>query len=172
MRATFFLSTLFIVFVLTLQAGSTAYGDPAVVLVPGILLSGAPTDSAVNGMRDFSAPRTAADVVTVSDSSSGMTFYRSQLSANISPTATVGEVNAALSGVGARVVFSLLKNPVVTIQAPMPSSLAELQVIVERLRATGAFSSVVTVAIPQKGELPPGDSPTLPSKKILPSPRN
>jgi hypothetical protein len=131
-------------------------GGTSASAVPGILLPGSPSDNAAAGMQDYSAHRSEDDLALITEASSGIEYYLTQLIVSISEEATVGEVNAALSAVGARVVFSQLKNPVVTLQVPAPPSLDALRAVAERLRASGAFAAVSPLSIPQTEALPPG----------------
>lgn len=137
----------------TITASST---PPA---VPGIVLPGAPGASAVDAIPEYEAARTAADLAIAADGGGNMTFYRTQLQAVIAPNATVGQVNAGLASAGARLVWSMRKNRVVTLQVPDPGSLEALDRIAAALASQPGFDSVSVYFLPVPSALPPNVSP-------------
>lgn len=133
--------------------------NPPVTSAPGTLIIGAPGSIAVSLLHEYAAPRTQMDLVTAIDPVSNAEFYSKELQAVIRATATVQQVNAALTAVGARIAFSQLKNPVVSLQLPSPGDAATLDTIASSLMASGAFDTVDRILIPQTLALPSNVTP-------------
>lgn len=130
----------------------TASGTPPAV--PGILLPGAPDSSAVDAIPEYKAARTEADLATGIKAGGSMKYYLTQLQAIIADDATVGQVNSALSGAGARLVWSMRKNRAVTIQVADQGSLAALQQKAAALALQPAFDHVSVYYLSQPADLP------------------
>lgn len=126
--------------------------------VPGILLPGMPGSLAVNAIPRYRAVRTASDLAIAIDEK-GRRYYRSQLQAVINDGATVEQVNSALLASGARLVWSMFRNPVVSLQVPEPASIAALRQMADALEATPAFDMVNVVLLPQISALPGNVTP-------------
>lgn len=123
--------------------------------VPGILLPGAPDDPAVAAIPQIDVARSAADLATAVDAAADTRYHLKQLQAVISATATVGQVNTALQGVGGRIVWAMERNRVVTIQVPNEGDLDALQALAATLEASPAFDSVSLYVVPATAALPP-----------------
>ncbi|MES2319452.1 MAG: S8/S53 family peptidase [Pseudomonadota bacterium] len=128
--------------------------------LPGILLDGAPDSPAADAIPEYQAARTEADLASALDAN-GAAYYRTQLEAVIADNATVGQVNAALNSVAARLVWSMRMNRVVTLQVPDPGSLAALMQVAAALTALPGIESASVSFLPVPDELPPSIDPAL-----------
>lgn len=127
--------------------------------VPGILLPGTGNGKAVSVLQDYIAARAHADLATAVEPGTSLTFYTKELQASINKDATIDQVNAALRAVGARIAFSRLKNPLVTLQLPNHGTIADLERVAATLMATGSFDAVSPVFLPQPVSLPANVTP-------------
>ncbi|GGX73862.1 S8 family serine peptidase [Massilia dura] len=122
--------------------------------VPGILLPGIAETKAIDAVPEYEATRTATDLATAQATPDSPLYYNSQLQAVISSIATVADVNRALATVGARIVWSMERNRVVTLQIPKQANLSALQAVAKQLEETNAFESVSVYFIPEPSALP------------------
>ncbi|MGO4476212.1 S8 family serine peptidase [Massilia sp. 2TAF26] len=122
--------------------------------LPGILLPGADSANAVSAIVDYEAVLSESDL-EIETSSGEATNYRYQLSGVISPTATVGMVNAALNSVGARIVGLTAGSPVVFLQAPPPGGMDALVSAGAKLVTSGAFEAAGPEMVDEAMSLPP-----------------
>jgi hypothetical protein len=132
-------------------------------VVTGILLQGSPQSPAVDALQDYSAPRTAAELQTTTDSRLGVRFYARQINAVLTEGATILEVNSALTAIGGRIVWSRSKNRAVTIQvaAPPGNALDSLNQAIATLNASPAFASASISILPRPSALPSNVQPSI-----------
>ena len=100
-----------------------------------VLLPGAPDGPAVSATFDFSFPldRDPALIEAVPDAPDGARVHRGEIEIAFDPAATVGELNALLERLGARIVDMLPDHPQVVVRIPDPGSLAALRALVDAI---------------------------------------
>ena len=116
----------------------------------GVLLSGDPGRLATAAMVEM--PPVPADP---SDVDNGIIMTRLDL--HLRPTATVGEVNAALTMVGGGIVTMLPGFPAVTIAIPRPASLADLAQVAETLNQAPGILRASLAREPRPAIVPSSD---------------
>jgi hypothetical protein len=140
---------------------ATTVVEPALA-VPGILVPGPDGALAKEQLRDYSAVLTEKNMKTTIHGNTE--YYQTSLQAVISDRATVGEVNAALRSVGARIIFSQNRNPCIDLEIPDPGGIDALDDIGRRLVRSGAFDS----ATPESLIEIPGGIPEQPTETVQP----
>lgn len=112
----------------------------------GVLLAGLPGDSAYEALQFYAVvDRQAA---TTKQPTAGST-PSTALKATLDPTATVGQVNAALNAVGARIVTMTPRNATVTlVMMPINSGALTHQQVAASLLASRAFKRVQGPGLP------------------------
>jgi hypothetical protein len=89
----------------------------------------------------------------------GRRVARTKLLVQFSPGATVGEVNALLAPLGARIIAMIPPVPHLLIRIADPGSVAALDIIVASLEASPAIEIVLRGLMPEPASLPPGVDP-------------
>lgn len=121
--------------VLARPASPNAAPDPAAA-PRGVLLDGVPGTYASTALRGY------VDDSTLGISAEAAVTERLRLNAVIAPTATVGQVNATLKALGARIVSMQPGNSEVTLQLVTPGGRPSKTDVARQLIATRAFESV------------------------------
>ncbi|MFM9915689.1 MAG: hypothetical protein ACKVOX_07765 [Rhizobacter sp.] len=117
----------------------------------GGLLTGAPGLSAISVLRDSAEQEGPARVSTSTTASSPK---RARLYALVGTAATVGQVNAALIELGARIVAMAPANRLLTLELADPGSALGLQDASTRLMASRAFEGVAATPLTSVASLP------------------
>ena len=124
------------------------FADPAAGL-----LQGAAATPALAATRDYvsRAPFSPADVSTLTN---GQKVLRTELALEFTPTATVGQVNAALTAVGASLSGTLAGRLVATIDIPDPGSVSGLETVRALLATQPGIAKVSLSGMPEDKLLP------------------
>ena len=113
--------------------------DSVVITVTpdGVLLPGDPASPAVAATYDYSVPidRDPSLVSVDEDAPLRPQIHRGEIEIAFDPSATVGEVNALLEDLDARIVDMLPDHPQLIVRIPDPGSLAGLRALVDDVAA-------------------------------------
>ena len=94
----------------------------------------------------------------------GVEYVRTQLELELTPGATVAQMQALLAQLNARVVSSLKGVPIITVRIPDPGSLAALRALVAGLASTPGLAHPDIPTVPVTTELPSSSRPRTSSR--------
>lgn len=147
--ASFIALTIVLIGPIPLRVRGQPISPPSKHQLTGILLEGNPKDLAVTALKDYSAQRTTAELEVMADSKGGPRFYTRQIQAVLADSAKIGEVNLVLEKIQGRIVWSMHRNRVITIQiAHSRNPLDSLNKALSTLNASTAFSNASRSSLP------------------------
>lgn len=125
--------------------------------------TGTVASAIVNYVDDTPYAPTAVDT-----DAEGQKVLRTDLTLDVAPGATVGQLQPALDAVGATVIGTLAGRNLILVRVPDPGSLSALEVLRARLAAVPAVRAVDLSVFPKPAELPqnPAFQPQSPSYAV------
>jgi hypothetical protein len=125
-------------------------------------LQGDPASPALSALRDYVEEGLPYTDAQVSTNASGQRIVRTSLAVTLRPDATIGQVNQALDGIGARISASLAGRRDIGVAFADPGSLAALEARAAQLRLQPGIQTVALAVIPDLDVLPPSPALTPP----------
>jgi hypothetical protein len=136
---------------------------PWVVAAPGacVLLGGNPASPALDAIVDIDGGHHLRPE-EISEGEGGLKIARTSFEIWLEDGATVGQVNALLESIAARIVSSLDDVPALVVRIPDPGSLVALEALIGSVQSNPIVQDVFEALIPEPGGLPLGytDPPT------------
>jgi len=124
----------------------------------GVLLEGPPDASAMSALRNVNLI-SHVPPSEIGFDASGRKVARTELLLKLAPDATVGDVNAVLTRIGARITSMIEHVPYLLVRFPDPGTLVGLDAVVTELEASSVFEEVSRSYFPTTSALPPEFNP-------------
>ena len=117
---------------------------------PLVLITGDPSEPAVGATSDFVDTMTILDPRTVSQDANGSFVLRTQLVMAIQPTATVAEINRAITGVLGTIAAMTEARSIIVVTIPDPGNLTTLEIVRAQLAASAGvkYARFSRLAVP------------------------